>query len=249
MLRQMVKIANKLDSLGLTKEADVLDRYINKMAAAVTQGHGDVIYEDGRARGALGASLKNKFYASKPQTLSEFNGFLGQLVEEIGKIPGQKVFHEMTLMYPPKQGDTTWSGSTNGAFKDYAKAAGFPEAGTSWKDFAIKNRYEPTLFGIYKFWEDTIGKVMDKANSGASTVDHDFLTKLHKGSENIPVTVPSPTAQATGSGANSLMTEENTMSGYRSGRRGDPDAQVGLEKAMKERPYPTPNIPVPRARN
>jgi hypothetical protein len=32
MLRQMVKIANKLDSLGLTKEADVLDRYINKMA-------------------------------------------------------------------------------------------------------------------------------------------------------------------------------------------------------------------------
>jgi hypothetical protein len=32
MLRQIVKIANKLDSLGLTKEADVLDRYINKMA-------------------------------------------------------------------------------------------------------------------------------------------------------------------------------------------------------------------------
>lgn len=32
MLRQIVKIANKLDSLGLTKEADVLDRYIQKMA-------------------------------------------------------------------------------------------------------------------------------------------------------------------------------------------------------------------------
>ena len=35
MLRQMVKIANKLDSLGLTKEADVLDRYIQKMAGGV----------------------------------------------------------------------------------------------------------------------------------------------------------------------------------------------------------------------
>ena len=31
----MVKIANKLDSLGLTKEADVLDRYIQKMAGGV----------------------------------------------------------------------------------------------------------------------------------------------------------------------------------------------------------------------
>lgn len=32
MLRKIVKIANKLDSLGLTKEADVLDRYISKIA-------------------------------------------------------------------------------------------------------------------------------------------------------------------------------------------------------------------------
>jgi len=32
MLRKIVKIANKLDSLGLTKEADVLDKYISKIA-------------------------------------------------------------------------------------------------------------------------------------------------------------------------------------------------------------------------
>ena len=32
MLRSLVKIANKLDSLGLTKEADVVDRFILKMA-------------------------------------------------------------------------------------------------------------------------------------------------------------------------------------------------------------------------
>ena len=32
MLKRLVKIANKLDSLGLTKEADVLDRYITKVA-------------------------------------------------------------------------------------------------------------------------------------------------------------------------------------------------------------------------
>lgn len=32
MFRNLVKIANKLDSLGLTKEADILDNYIRKMA-------------------------------------------------------------------------------------------------------------------------------------------------------------------------------------------------------------------------
>lgn len=32
MLREIVKIANKLDSLGLTKEADVLDTYLSKSA-------------------------------------------------------------------------------------------------------------------------------------------------------------------------------------------------------------------------
>ena len=32
MLRNLVKVANRLDSLGLTKEADVVDRFILKMA-------------------------------------------------------------------------------------------------------------------------------------------------------------------------------------------------------------------------
>lgn len=33
MLRQLAKIANRLDSLGLTKEADILDRYLEKSAS------------------------------------------------------------------------------------------------------------------------------------------------------------------------------------------------------------------------
>ena len=32
MLKQIIKIANKLDSLGMTKEADVLDSYLSKRA-------------------------------------------------------------------------------------------------------------------------------------------------------------------------------------------------------------------------
>ena len=34
MLREIAKIANKLDSLGLTKEADILDTYLSKTAAS-----------------------------------------------------------------------------------------------------------------------------------------------------------------------------------------------------------------------
>lgn len=33
MLKELVKVANRLDSLGLMKEADILDRWINKVAA------------------------------------------------------------------------------------------------------------------------------------------------------------------------------------------------------------------------
>lgn len=41
MLKELVKVANRLDSLGLTREADILDRWINKVAAGaprVTSG-------------------------------------------------------------------------------------------------------------------------------------------------------------------------------------------------------------------
>jgi hypothetical protein len=40
-LRKLAGIANKLDSLGLTKEADVLDRYIRKIAGLVSNSLGD----------------------------------------------------------------------------------------------------------------------------------------------------------------------------------------------------------------
>jgi hypothetical protein len=44
MLKELVKVANKLDSLGLTKEADVVDGLINKMAARVINP-GDYDYD------------------------------------------------------------------------------------------------------------------------------------------------------------------------------------------------------------
>jgi hypothetical protein len=227
----MVKIANKLDSLGLTKEADVLDRYIQKMAAGpATTAPGNILYEDGRAATTVSdAPFLNKFYASKPETLSEFNGLLGGLLEEIGKIPGQKVFSDEIMRFPPKKGDTTWSGATNLAFKEYAKAAGFPEAGTSWKNFALKNSYQPTLFGIYSFWEDTISKVVEKAES-------DFSTTFSIGAgpqydPNAPILMPgepqsSSSAQASRPPGGGPITEERAPPAYRPGSTDRTDAKL-----------------------
>ena len=230
MLRQIVKIANKLDSLGLTKEADVLDRYIHKMAAGpVTMAPGNILYEDGRAATMVpSAPFLNKFYASKPKTLSEFNGLLGGLVEEIGNIPGQKVFSDEIMSFPPKKGDTTWSGATSLAFKEYAEAAGLPEAGTSWKDFALKNRYQPTLFGIYKFWEDTISKVVEKAKSGAGDIGEKAEGEL----PNFP-DIPSPPSPSSAGQASRpsnlggvITKDEPAMPAYKPGTYDRTDATL-----------------------
>lgn len=235
MLRQIVKIANKLDSLGLTKEADILDRYIQKMATGpATVGQSNVIYDDqARAQLAPGAALA-KFYRSTPATLSEFNGLLGRLVEEVGKIPGQNVFSKEVIDFPPKEGDTTWSGATKLAFREYAEAAGFQEAGISWKDFALKNRYQPTLFGIYKFWENTIGKVLDKAKSGFSTtlgIGEKVEGELPTFADISPSPAPSPSAQASSPATGGTVTpEEKAMPAYRAGPPRQPDATIPTAK-------------------
>lgn len=228
MLRQIVKIANKLDSLGLTKEADVLDRYIQKMAAGpVVVAPENTYYDDqARAQHAPGESLR-KFYASSPKTLSEFNGLLGQLVEEIGKIPGQNVFSKEIIDSSPKEGDLTWSGATNLAFKEYANAAGFPEAGGSWVNFAKNNRYQPTLFGIYKFWENTIGKVLDKAKSDFSTtfsIGEKVEGQAPTFADITPSPTPSSSPQATTGGSN--ITEERADSAYRGSTTSKEDVKI-----------------------
>ena len=329
MLRQIVKIANKLDSLGLTKEADVLDRYIQKVAQESYQetDYGmsqdspydrimrdeklkdaeqraqtyqyeqkemklaesiseDVIFNtpdylkaspatfkdsfmkawlsstnprgsfsnqeawrdtgikmankmwDKYGRSDAGTAEKppvipknpkkradlTKFYASKPATLSEFNGLLGQLVEEIGKIPGQDVFSKEIIDFRPKQGDTAWSNATNLAFREYANAAGFPEAGGSWANFAKNNRYQPNLFGIYKFWENTIGKVLDKAKSDFSTTFSIGEKGEGKVSTFADMPTPSSSPQATTGGAK--ITEEEVGTSYKGSTISKADVKI-----------------------
>jgi hypothetical protein len=102
-----------------------------------------------------GGAVK-KFYRAKPKTISEFNQYLGQLVEEIGAFPSQGFFTQDVIANPPSAADTTWNSKTEKAFAQYAAGVGKREAGIDWQSFAKKNGYEPTMFGVYKFWEDTI---------------------------------------------------------------------------------------------
>ena len=157
MLDKIAAIANKLDKLGLTKEADVLDRYITKVAQVATTGVAGATYQEGRqvTPGMTGGTVK-KFYRAKPKTISEFNQYLGQLVEEIGAFPSQGFFTQDVIANPPSAADTTWNSKTEKAFAQYAAGVGKREAGIDWQSFAKKNGYEPTMFGVYKFWEDTI---------------------------------------------------------------------------------------------
>ena len=165
MIKDLAKLATRLDRLGLTKEADVLDAALNKLAQEVaTTGAPGSHYVGGKKQPyQRPLTYVEKFYHSKPKDLAEFNQYLGEIIKNIAALEGQRQFSPQVVNNPPSKTDTTWTSKTQAAFKEYANAAGFPDAGQDWQAFAQKNGYEPTLLGIYRFWVDTIEKVESKA--------------------------------------------------------------------------------------
>jgi len=164
MIKDLARLASRLDQLGLTKEADVLDSAMRKLAQVATTGVAGATYSDGRqtTSGRPGGTVA-KFYKAKPKTIAEFNKFLSALIVDISKDPLQGVFSSKIVSNAASlASQTTWSPMTNDAFKEYATAVGFPTAGISWESFAKGNKYEPTMFGIYSFWSATIAKAIGK---------------------------------------------------------------------------------------
>jgi len=165
MIKDLAKLATRLDRLGLTKEADVLDAALNKLAQEVaTTGVPGAEYADGKqiTEGRPGGPTV-KFYQSTPRTLSQFNQYLGELIKNVALDKRQSAFSPAVIANPPTKSDTTWTPRTQAAFKEYAIAAGFPEAGINWQEFAKKNKYAPSVLGVYKFWEDTVAEVDPEA--------------------------------------------------------------------------------------
>jgi hypothetical protein len=162
MIKGLAKLANRLDRLGLTKEADVLDVALQKLAQQVaTTGVEGATYSKGlQVTPGFAGGPTVKFYKARPKSISEFNAFLGALITNAAADPRQTAFSPSVIKNLPSKADTTWGSKTQAAFKEYAAAAGFPEAGTNWETFAKNSgKYEPTMTGIFRFWEDTIAKV------------------------------------------------------------------------------------------
>jgi len=164
MIKDLARLASRLDQLGLTKEADVIDNAMKKLAQQVaTTGVAGATYSGGRqiTPGMSGGAVA-KFYKAKPKSIAEFNKFLSALILDVAKDRLQRVFSRTTISNAPSIAtQTTWSPMTGSAFREYAAAVGYPAAGISWESFAKSNNYEPTMLGIFAFWSNTIAKAME----------------------------------------------------------------------------------------
>ena len=164
MIKDLFKLANRLDKLGLRKEADVLDSAIRKLSQ--TTGNEGSAYNEGReAPGKPGTTVK--FYASTPTSITDFNKKLAGLIRDVIQDPYQSIFStSVKSNIASLESQTSWSAVTNAAFAEYARAAGNPEAGKDWPAFAKANRYAPSLAGVFAFWQDTIGGVINRFDIG-----------------------------------------------------------------------------------
>ena len=164
MIKDLFKLANRLDKLGLRKEADVLDSAIRKLSQ--TTGNEGSAYNEGReAPGKPGTTVK--FYASTPTSITDFNKKLAGLIRDVIQDPYQSIFStSVKSNIASLESQTSWSAVTNAAFAEYARAAGNPEAGKDWPAFAKANRYAPSLAGVFAFWKDTIDGVINRFNIG-----------------------------------------------------------------------------------
>jgi len=149
MLKGLVKIANRLDDLGLTKEADVIDAALRKLAAIEGLPGGE--YQNGRMVNVVPNGPTAKFYSASPSSMQKLNSMLSKVVYFFGE---HDKFPRELRMNPPKASDTSWTKSTEDAFDAFAKLVGAGKAGENWVEYALQNKYAPSVDGITAFVED-----------------------------------------------------------------------------------------------
>jgi hypothetical protein len=174
MLSKIAKIANKLDSLGMTKEADILDSVIQKFAQAqvATTGIAGGVYTGGRLTEQKEGGPTESWYASKPTTLAEFNKALAAMIQYNPK----RFTKEALDLVSALQAETKWSDATNKAFKLFCSAIDIPQAGNDWANYAKANNYSPNIQGVFAFWEDNHRRLLGSfGERGEANIDYDAL--------------------------------------------------------------------------
>jgi hypothetical protein len=270
MLRQMVKIANKLDSLGLTKEADVLDRYINKMAqesGGMSQDTDyDRIMQDERLKGTdqraqtyqyeqqemkLAESISEDVIFNTPDYLKTSAAtFKASFMKAWITSP-----YTRTSFYNPATWKDTGEKMANKMWDKYGRS----DAGTAedpwaksygsrakelksvWTKRTTATKKNPS-FDNFQAWlksrrlerggvDAIIQKLMNETHTAIASIGE---KPMAEGDFPMPgESVSSASAQALRPPGGPI-TQEKTMSGYKSGPPKEPDYKVEIDSAMNE---------------
>jgi len=231
MLKKLVKIANRLDDFGLTKEADVIDAVIQKMAQV--EGVPGAKYQGGRQVSIDPGGPTVKFYASKAESIQALNRILADLVKEFGSefegYGGKKPFSEELVRNPPRASDTSWTPRTEAAFDAFADAVGIPDAGANWVSYAKGNGYAPSIDGILAFVEDRLPEARGSLNRWKGVV----LRNVGMGSDTMMAKNPSsPTFEL------SPEPQQGESRGLK-----NPNPEVYQQRTETTIPLPTTNVP------
>lgn len=231
MLKKLVKIANRLDDFGLTKEADVIDAVIQKMAQV--EGVPGAKYEGGRQVSITEGGPTVRFYASKPESIQALNRILADLVKEFGSefegYGGKKPFSEELVRNPPRASDTNWTPRTEAAFDAFADAVRIPDAGANWVSYAKGNGYAPSIDGILAFVQDRLPEARDILNRWKGVV----LRNVGMDSEPMMAQNPSSTTFELGS-----EQQQGEPIGLRT-----PSSDIYQQRTDTAVPLPTINVP------
>lgn len=150
-LRELAKIADKLDSLGLTKEADTVDSFIKKMAKEV-------------------AFVINGVTYYKAENIHQFNNNMADAAEDLmNSNVRPDLFREIN--FGSLRSDTKWGAETVKIFKAFCTAFGNTDACRGWKNYAVRNGYSPTISGIENFIAENAGKLEAEVGSGISMME------------------------------------------------------------------------------
>ena len=150
-LKELMKIANKLDSLGLTAEADILDKFMRKVAQELSDLPSQPGYATHGYPGGDASKRMQGFLYSSPRDLAEFNNQLAELFEFV---PETSQVVPVSVLRALPYGETTWGDKTQAAFAAFCSLVGAGAASKDWESYANQNQYEPTIAGVFKFWDE-----------------------------------------------------------------------------------------------
>ena len=146
MLRKIARIADKLDSLGMNKEADLLDDLIRKLAQE--------------------SGLKTDFHEASSNHIAAFNKTLADALNKIADSKKANLTEDDKLDVHVSaeriKYSNKWNNDTDIAFALFCTKVGLPKI-FDWRKYAIDHGYTPDISGATHFIKDNIRFATDES--------------------------------------------------------------------------------------